>query len=450
MRLIARSFLVVVIAAIALPASAIKIVPGTYKLTWDERREFADPLWAKYAYEGRPPSGCLNPSPRPIYGAASKRAIFGSTGEHNVNNFPAVLDESKGTGKGYDTIYLGEAGSYPWPYDVKVMTRIPLTKHGNALEARGYLARVPNGKLLGNSGPKRRFDVRVEPEGDKTSYRVSVYVRGAWRGAIKTDEGQVAIRLIDSDGLDKVDRVILACADTEATIRVQDDHVTLSLEKPQAYDNTVYVMSFDSSCGRLMVGPYKGPMGTVVVNPVDGYGSLLKKGCAWFSDDRASSSLSYHILGKQSLSLPAGMYGSVRLYLYTGKVSESQQLMLSLEMPAVRVTAGKTVTMNAGGPLKFKMSADKDVFTGKRYIACTPYFPGVKTCDVSGVKRSLVLKDLNGNVVYSESKGPEDFDWPFRFDIPPSLKPGSYAALLTVDLQPYDRKKVFGAKLRIE
>jgi len=450
MRLIARSLLVLVIAAFALPASGIKIVPGTYKLTWDERRESADPLWGKYADEGGRPSGYLSQSPRPIYGAASKRAIFGSTGEHNVNDFPAILDESRGTGKGYDTIYLGEAGSYPQADDVKVMTRIPLTKHGNALEARGYLARVPNGKLLGNSGPKRRFDVRVEPASDKTSYRVSVYVRGAWRGAIKTDRGLVAVRLIDSEGLDKADEIIMDCSDTEATIRVQDDHVTLSLDKPQAYDNTVYMLSFSPSNGRLTVGPYKGPMGTLVVNPVNGYGRLLNKGHAWFSDDRASNSMSYHILGKQSLSLPAGMYGSMQLYLYAGQVSRYQQLMLSLEMPAVTVAAGKTVTMNVGGPLTFKMKADNYGYTGERYIVCTPQLPGVKSCDVYGVKRTLVLKDLSGKMVHSESKGSENTDSPFRFKLPLSLKPGSYAALLTVDLQPYDRKKVFGAKLRIE
>jgi len=450
MRLIARSFLVVAIAAIALPASAIKIVPGTYKLTWDERREFADPLWGKHSSIWGSLS-VLSDEGWKLTGTASKRAIGGRTREPNC--YPVVLDESKGTGKGYDTLYIGQPNIYMDSYDVGQMTRIPLTRRGRDLVADGYLARVPTDPWSGKLGAKRRFDVKVEfnrADGADKPSQVFIFIRGAWYGTVKTDKGPVRARLDDSFDLQTWSTLILDTPDACARNIQLEDFKCLSVGVPEVFDNRLYLLSFNPTTGKLTVGPYKGPVGTLIVDPKDGFGKPLTRGMLWLTNSGSAGNyytLKFYISGKQSLQVPANTYSTVMATFYAGP--RNDYVFVHLRKPELKVLRGKTSTLMLGGPITLKMEVQKDN-GGRRQIVCKPIAPNALETDISGIDLKLDLKDSSGRVVQSQRKNRRDFDVWLGFDIPPSLKPGSYAALLTVDLQPYDRKKVFGAKLRIE
>jgi len=196
---------VVFAAALAAAASVgparAALVPGTYKLEW-RISEVRGPLYSP----GVPVviRQMAAAEAKKLSGLASKKCLVGES-----KLFRIIIDESKGTGKGYDSAYLIPVSAEPPITDVRQATVIALKKRGTWLEAADG-NKVIVDVLLGEKGSeiaqKASVDLRISVSTSRTGRGAGVAwlaLLGGWYGRIKTDTGEVPVTLVDtnSDGI---------------------------------------------------------------------------------------------------------------------------------------------------------------------------------------------------------------------------------------------------------
>jgi hypothetical protein len=420
------------------------LTPGTYKLKWEVRQQAADPLWKIHSHNFAFPRDLSIPK-EGIKEAASKHAAVSSSlgGMYSV-----VLDESKGTGKGYDTLYVGLA-TVGQDINLRTMVRVPLRLQHGVLVADGYAANVP----MGSSRRQRFIDASIRLKRSKDGSLSSwtrIYVRGAWYGSVKTNQGIMNVRLLENEAFGRWGSFVVGKPGAIVpTVRGPSGSATVDAGSLITFDNRLYNIKISSSGDTLTIKPYAGPTGTIAVNSVNGFGKPVYSYRLWMGSPLASrDGLEFYLRGKQTLRVPCGTYDSASADL---SVNSHNWPSLTSRLPQFRVDKDKVTKLNFGGPVRFRMSAEKSD-EGKCLIACEWLLPNPQRCGsvFGNADMLLVLKDAKGKTAYSKritDHAGMDSDY---FSLPGGLKPGNYVAVLTVDLHPYDRKRVFGARLQVE
>ena len=416
--------------------TAASLTPGVYRLKWDNRPASQDSLWSVYRQEQA--AIFLSKPTERIRGAVSNRAL---AGPFWGDSFRICLDESKGSGKGYDTAYIGTGSVYITDVDCRKMVKIPLVARNGGLYATAFAADVPAGRR--NAAPARRlFDIaaRVQPDGrGGVTGKAWIYIRGAWHGRIKTDRGYVPVRLMEKEGFGQWQTVIMGRADNSEL----DEPTSLSLLHiggAITFDNELYSLRVSPKGDSLSIQPYGGPTGVVRVRAVDGYGRPVRKASMFVGNLRYSCSQGRKVM------MPVGNYDEVTFNLQVGDRLNLFTIYPSLPRLTIRKGAQ---TIDVGGPLSLGLEVGKSS-DGARSIAATLLLPQPQQCRdwPTGVKASLQVRNWRGQTVHSEAIANES-GFSVFFDLPRTLRPGVYTALISIDARPYDKKRVFGVKLRV-
>jgi hypothetical protein len=420
------------------PLAAMALAPGVYKLKWNSGPASQDILWSRYrGYQAV--ISMSKPSDR-VRGAASNRALISFNLDDSLR---MCLDESKGTGKGYDTAYVGLGSEYDNDPDCRKMVRIPLVVRNGGLYAKGFAADVPLGAR--KAAPSRRvFDIVVRVQHDsrgEIAGRVWLYIRGSWQGRINTSKGSVPVRLVERQGFGQWQNVIIGRESSDEKDSGWSSPVALlHIGGAITFDNELYSLSVSPKGDSLSIQPYRGPTGVLSVRAVDGYGKPVSRASLSVGHLRFSCSRGRKIV------MPVGNYTDVMFTL--AEDARGRSITVDSGLPQLTIRKG-VQTVKVGGPLAFDLQVDKSD-DGTRWLNATPKLPsGQKLWDVpSNAWASLVIKDWRGRIVHSDANGTSAFS--ISFKLPKSLRPGSYTALVTFDARPYDKKRVFGAKLRVE
>jgi len=450
MRLTRTLCLAVPMVVVALsPGRAITLDAGTYKLQW----AIPGPKEA--------PSGYCSARMRtlPADEAARYEGLrSGKCYRAMMHRMTVLLDESKGTGQGYDVAYVTAEQSGASRIDLKQAARIPLKLNRDVLESdRENPVRVnveigEYGSMVTKQADVMlsvRFAAGPSGQGEPTAYTT---LRGGWSGTIKTDAGPVDVQLLDqnSNGI----YGDLLAVEPGLPFFVPADMLLirgsgpnrpskrLGLAKVVECDGKLYSIALSKTGDALTIEPYTGGTGSVKVEATDGYGKPAE--CR--SMTLVGESAVYDLLGGGGMKLPVGEY----------RVLEAQVTQTDRNGPEagafgvavysrlrVKVEKDAEAAVKIGGPMKLEIEPDIPSIAAERErptpIALVFTVGGSQLVEIDGDRSAQIkIADAGGKVLQTgEASIGTDGRCVYSLEIPKAWKPGTYKVTASFDPTPY-------------
>jgi len=449
----------VLAVATANPAEARKLIPGTYQMNW----MLPDPNGEQYQTDV--PLARIKPEDLGQYTPLiSDRPLVGLLGP-----FRLVVDESGGTNKGYNTVYLIPTLQDTGPFDLKKAAcvwlggtgRIRSWDYGGGLSADAEMTFCKPVLKVSQVLNSVELDSDSPAAGTAASYCVRVVLWSDWRGTIKSDEGDMAVEYqmgvpYDPHGTRPLKESYSPLSIDMLTIRKAGEQNTdesgdmLFVGKPPTlYRQHLYTFKFSKTCDSVSVIPYTGKTGTVVCKVTSGDGKPLAIQAAGVGSKSTGSGFMDY--GGSLLVVP-GVYDSATIAVpWKGSGSPlTDHLAFDLSRP-VNVAAGSVKPIATGGPLAIEIepkSKEITVTAGKnKTISVAVVTAGdhdlVRT--PLGPCRPLVtIKDMSGKVV---AQGLADSRVGYTIKTTEEWKPGTYRIVATFDAKPYQTKPIVAAKV---
>jgi len=376
MQRMGRAVLAAALAAAAIvgPPPAVTLLPGTYQMEW-KRTSGQNPFSEGSPIELRLMSAA---EAKKMPGLVSKKCLVGRD-----RRFRVVLDESKGTGKGYDTAYVTPAADALESGGLSRATKLPLKNRGGWVEFDGK--EPPEVDLtFGEPGSqvKQKAGISLmatlyQPRTGPTMAYAFVGVLGCWSGKIKTDTGEIAVQLVDmnSNGIlgDKTevgslgvrrmqgDQLILGDPTAFATL---EDYPSIGFfGAPVAYGGKLYTIEAAKTGEKLDVRPYSGDIGKLRIEAKDSYGNPAQCGVV-ILDSRAAT---YYLKGGEETEVPAGDYDdATAAILAKQEATGKRQLAVVVRAAKLSVEKNATTTLDLGGKVSMFIEPRSKPLTVKR------------------------------------------------------------------------------------
>ena len=422
------------------PPSGLVLKPGTYSAKWEIPKPAKDsrfdvPVgWAEFNKE----SSSLKGKPKfasesPLYGCVSLRA-YTEPGREIL----LALDESKGTGKGYDTLYLDMNKNRDLSDDAPVSAqKIEKAKKFTHMQFI-CAASVPVNKLFPgatNTNPvEMDIDLihQVSDDGKSAECWGNVWLRGHWRGEVNTNKGKTPFRLADFRGNGKYDDRI-AVLGLPKKYQMGDrilfdwdangEFPTASGPDPSieqywfssgvSIGGKLYVLTTSASGDKLRVARYTGPTARLSFKvlrtgkvPIKVKGILVA----------GNTGLYWLPLNGGSLQVPAGQYALNRVDLNARYRDGSDWTAIGIFGKPFSAPAGKTVAVPVRPSVKMAIAPDTQRVELKRgkdaHIALD--FALLSGGRAAGIGRTdsrsrseatVSIKDANGKIVKSGKAG---------------------------------------------
>ena len=417
--------------------SQLALKPGTYKGVWTvpEGDQKGPGLDGPYGYcnlddklqdqvKGKP----AFKSEKPKFGQLtfSSEAIPMSERE-KIRGILLALDESGGTGKGYDTLYLDVNRNLDLSDDPAVTGKV--TDQGSMKNIRfESAAKLPYNQLTGGSNTNiARIDIQVAQPTEKYTY-CSAFLNGCWSGEIDSNHGKIPFRLADMSG----DGVYGTNWDFLSEIPKMGDAVQLALagdkdfgdandpyneqyffSKAVSVAGKLYVFKPSESGDKLEVAAYAGPVAHLAFKTVPIGKTPLKVKTAL-----AAGETGIYWLPKdgKSMNVPAGKY---KVYMAELEVIDSKGKTWSVQaMPTknsiISLAKGKTVTAKIGGPIKMSIGSDTpdialkpggELNVNLAFTFSTGQNAGGINQIGSRAQPNIVLKNAKGKVLDKQTAG---------------------------------------------
>ncbi len=411
------SMLVVALALLSLPALpsfAEKLQPGTYKLEWnvpqnDELLPFGRRAMMMIGNDSED-------APR-LTQLASERWVWGTDGKWFV-----VLDESAGTGKGYDLAYVTDTAKDNAP-DLSKAVKVTLKKQDDGAQLGGSGSMNINIGEPGAQVVKQAMislDVLFSEEAKEMPDFSIISIGGGWQGKVKTDAGEVEVRLFDlngnnvygdkleiSDGISSDsfpapgDMIVLG----DFSLDSWNYHRMIYLGEAVLYQGSLYTLDTSKIGDTITIAPYEGPIGTLIPKAVDGYG---KPAVFELFGIYGKAGL-FLLQGSSQYTLPAGNYACIAAEVTMNQPGVDPQKRFSVSLKGkdnLTVTSGKTTTVSYGGPMKVEIEPSKGVITARQgeTLRINLYFTA-GNCSVTNVfdERSATvnIRDAKGKLLIS-------------------------------------------------
>jgi hypothetical protein len=492
-RIVVLSVLALAPLAAGLRADELAIPSGSYKLEWrvpgPETSDHFQPSISLHKF------GPKEKNP----GIISAQAGWGRA---ETQGFTLVVDESKGTGKGLDTLYLIHGMQGP-KIDLSHATRIPLKswRYGFVPAELGEVTiDIPTGEPGHPSLQKVAVDVSI---GQCHSYNTGTYrsylweadfgVRGGWYRKIP-GERTFTLETIDGNGngvyIDPpnqngpVDRVRLTVRerDSNGSIRrIQESFLTPN--QPNMFGSVTYDVKVSKYGDTVDIQPCENT-GILRVEARDGFDrppvavnvTLSGPTGEYTTETPGDQFALYHSppLPYRDIVLAPGKYKLTQAYItpkqsprteatFTGSVTHSPLAVRIEGGPSFEIRVGQTTSVTVGGKLKLdvRQSLPREltdvVWTlGIPADFCLELHAGQdRTVDSDRFKASFLLLDLKGRQVNTkiQAVGWRSFGEGMRknYEISTSKqwKPGTYTLVATCDLAPYGPKLKASRKLRL-
>ena len=422
------------------PPSGLVLKPGIYSAKWEIPKPAKDsrfdvPVgWAEFHKE----SPSLKGKPKfasesPLYGYVWLRAYT----EHG-REILLALDESKGTGKGCDTIYLDINGNRDLSDDPPVSAqKIEKEEKFTHIEFI-RVASIPVNKLfpgVTNTNPVE-MDINlvydVSDDGKSAECWGNVWLRGHWRGEVNTNKGKISFRLADFSRNGRYDdRIALLGLPKKYQMGDQvlfdwdanGEFPTASRPNPSiegywfssgvSIAGKLYVLTTSRSGDKLKVAHYTEPtaklsfkvlrIGKVPIT-VKGIQVAGNTGLYWLPPDGAP------------LQVPTGRYALNQVTLNAQGRDGSAWIAMGIYGKPFTASAGKTVVVPVRPSVKMAIAPDSrkvklergkdahialdfELLSGGRVVGI------YRTDSRSRPEATVAIKNANGEIVKSGKAG---------------------------------------------
>lgn len=443
--MIRKSILLLVAAVLiltSLPAVADTIVPGKYKAVWKSDYEGSCTLFA--VGELKPASADSLAS---IRGLVSKTPLMR---REEPAGFVTLLDESLGTGKGYDTLYFVTDWKEGSPLDIAKLPKLHLSSGPGNLVPENTTIRLRLTPAVG----ERQYGVDVQfTEMDSSvparPKQVRVELSGELVGEIKTSGKPITFDLMNWG------HIVPQTKDTDmfvATLDVPDDPAEEAPFTNMLFDDTrfvfggqVCVFKVGKSGDEVEITPYPGDTGRVRFEAKDGDNKQLK--CVWFGVEDTDSGV--RPVGPRELSempVPAGKYMGSFALVDCGQTEKGHSTFFSISRKQnLTITKGQTVVVKLGGPVTMRIVPDTTVITVKQGAAQklgVQLTVGGRNDTLSGEgKPDISITDSKGKVVQhgsAEVDQKSEASGHFQYELSAKdLEPGDYKLTVSYNAWPY-------------
>ena len=358
------------------PPSGLVIKSGVYKTQW-AIPEKPQPDWGAAPSFGE----CTEKVPPSLKGKpkfVSQHPMFGTllfTSDPNRSDIASsmifALDESNGTGKGYDALYLDIDGTRDLSNARKSTGELapPVPKELQAeADHFGYFttaflsaAKLPYNKLFPRSGNSNAvlLDIGLGRTGDQWALFAST--RGLWQGEVETNRGKIPFRLMDLNRNGRYDErrgqpdMLVSHGDTvffdwtgSGKFEVNEDAPPFAIGCELLPINLIsgqfYILTPSASGDQLQVTDYAGPMVKLIVEATSIHGIPVKArtlrltGPCGFLDCPPD----------QIPNIPAGRYG---IFVRMSAVHDGKRFAPFYEVEKDLTSTGKPMHITIGGEL---------------------------------------------------------------------------------------------------
>ncbi|MGC8863455.1 MAG: hypothetical protein ACP5R5_11875, partial [Armatimonadota bacterium] len=386
-----------------------ELAPGTYVLTWDPDTDCSAAACSysqmssedvKARVKGNPPLK----SAKPAYFACR----FDGEGEDGC--LVIVLDESKGTGKGWDTAYVDLNRNW----DLSDESPMTLSRVGPSAQTEEFTVPLRQHDAEGNVF-ERPVRAHVETfSGDQDYVVASVIRNGVWRGLIDSNKGRVECAVLDdncngicgdyaryndeSEFVGNGDRIYI---DTNGAGEViiwpgKNSHC-VNLVPVARIGSRFYKIAVSSLGDKVTIEPYTGEMGTLLVRGTDVEGRKAQVGGVSVVGNPGFYEFES---ADKPIQLPIGRY---RISTCELSVQCARSRVLDLECrlhSPVEIKANEQTTVDVGGRLSPAIDPDRKNLVWK---------PGLGT-------------DLNWDIKLGTNATVTRLGGEERYDSPPKLK----------------------------
>ncbi|MDO8585806.1 MAG: hypothetical protein Q7T82_02090 [Armatimonadota bacterium] len=452
MKMIARFVLVAAVMSLLPVSAAASTLPvGSHKLEW-----VLPPPNEKQA--NQPPDCCLPsisfsgqftlmPAACKIAGAVSSKVLAyppRPAGRSRV----AVVDESKGTGTGYDSLYIVPFDSAKSSViDLARARKISVAVHestqsnGNGIAAswlemlddpKDVIIDVPFGKGKNEVIKKVGVDavkLYLKLNGVYISPPFSfIHFRGRWTSTVSTDQGSFTFTSMGGE-------VYLLASTKEGTT-----HMGMHAGKRYSFGGELYVANINDVGDWITIKRYEGAAGSIRVEALDGFGKPIAVAGSQVQGD----GVAYSVNDKEDTKVPPGDY---RYDITIAMPAGTSGYPVSMHGDA-RVEPGQTKIIAVGGPVRVIADPDENeiIYTqgAGKAVALAPSINGLNakiSFPDNKMNMSLVIKDGKGGIVWTgvpirwgfvNNRGVE-----FSVELPKTLAPGKYTLFTTADLPGY-------------
>lgn len=368
MGLESRLFIIVLLlSGLLLPSYAVTIQPGKYKMEWNTSEDISKTISQFLVIDA------AGSDKHTISGIKSSRYLFSEP--YELDYFRLIVDESKGTGKGYDVAYISLISNGEL-LDVRQATKVQLVKSGKTLKSGPFTMDVP----YGASKTIRKTTLSIVIDLDDLfgsgilSYFTTIRFWSGWSGSIKTDGEDLKVVLDDqnADGKFERDRFLpkpdtdfpgwgdfiwigrhngeCECVDCEL----------LMLGGVSSYCNNLYFISVNPSGEEIDIKHYTGPSGKIKLNAVDGYNKLTP--CMASITGKEGS---FDLESGKEMLIPVGVYKTSSIFSVRPGGNENNLSVRQKANLEIKIQPEELVVINAGGPVALFINPEKDTITAK-------------------------------------------------------------------------------------
>lgn len=424
--------------------AGFELKPGTYELKWDPTFDIDvnytlgdNSVDAKKLIKRNP----LLISKKPIY-AALRLDGRGTSGV-----MLAVMDESKGTGKGYDTIYADTNRNFDLS-DEKAM-KLAL-KDGEKVTP--WFAVMSHQGLLAGEHTTNPLTVELVcmPQGPQKN-EIHVRRKGAWVGVVESTSGKVQFAQIDADGngvySDKLnvkgwdysknedgpfgDFAFVDATGSGKAVANESIPGEICLGVASMLGDKLYDVRPNDVGNKVTIAPYGGPTGQVqptchdvngVAGTVTEFGLAGKVGFFWIRD-----------WDGKPITVPAGPYVFFGMHVDVQAKSPNQSFECVF-LPGPTVVEGKMTNITLAGPVSSSISPQE-----KKLVLRTGVREKVSLVIKIGSKAMLTSFDTPTVRFYDQKGRPAGTaitDWggnSYTAVVVPKLKPGRYTIQMSAN-----------------
>jgi hypothetical protein len=250
--------------------------PGEYELSWDSELYTGQSSTYQPRYADQEAASRLKSLPN-LVSEEPKYEMFPLDGLGDESLLAVVLDESQGTGKGYDTAFIDTDRDWDLSDEAPLSWRI--VGEGSVRYTPWTSVQARQGEADGKHA-NNPLKIRLETWKDKDSYRVSLQRRGAWKGMIDSNKGKIECATIDSNANGIYGEQIAVAHDLEFDRNSYDDFCAdvnglgcvvvpynsphrMTLNRIVALAGNLYSIDINQTGNRVRITRYDGPTGEV-------------------------------------------------------------------------------------------------------------------------------------------------------------------------------------------
>lgn len=341
-----------------------ELITGAYGLVWDSEIDCSQAASINRWAQGKEAKAIMSKLPKVV----SEKAMFEAyriDGDGAEGAVAIILDESKGTGKGFDTMYIDRNRNGDMTDDEPIKFSAPEKDYATIYTDWVSVVCKQGGKDSTCANP---IQLRMQVYKSNGTLRLYPQRKGSWKGVIESNKGEIECVLVDYDcdgiygersaGDSSGDYFF---ADTNACGKViiypWGSHGA-SLCNVTKIGSRYYEISVPPVGNKLTIAPYTGPMGKLMVKGEDING--MKAGASQVMVSGNTGSYNFTSGAESGVSVPAGEYKVQYCSMNLQAKDGTGKMFIGFSLDKkVNVEPDKTAELAIGGKMTMAINPEK-------------------------------------------------------------------------------------------